>query len=88
MKTFVAPISTDGDIRIPDEIREHIGGDEVTFVVTDEGVVVLQPNAISLEGIFGPMPGHEGKIAYDRERNLSVIMRLNNAESFKKLLGA
>ncbi len=49
---------------IPKSIREHPGvgpGDEVDFIVRDDGEVVIQPATIDVEQLFGLVgrPGQE-----------------------------
>jgi AbrB family looped-hinge helix DNA binding protein len=90
VKTHVVPVSRDGVVTIPEDVRERLGvahGDPVQFVLQDDGVIELRPLTRSLDGVFGPMPSVAMVEGSNREVAIGHFMRLSNAESFKKLLG-
>ena len=87
MQRRVVPVSSEGVVTIPEEFRERLGGEFVEFVVRDDRTIEIRPAQVSLEGVFGPMPSIDREEGPDREVAIGYIMRLNNAEGFKKLLG-
>ena len=49
-------LSSKGQTVIPKPIREHLGvgpGDEVDFIVRDDGEVVIRPATIDVRELFG-----------------------------------
>lgn len=68
--TYVSPISSKGQVTIPQEIRERLGvgaGDRVVFVVEDDCTVIRpfhdDPDPFEkFRGILGPFPGGEAGI--------------------------
>jgi antitoxin PrlF len=68
--TFRSPISSKGQVTIPQEIRERLGvgaGDRIEFVIEDDRTVIRpsrdNPDPFEKQmGILGPFPGGEAGI--------------------------
>jgi antitoxin PrlF len=68
--TYTSPISSKGQVTIPQEIRNRLGvgaGDRIEFVVEDDRTVIRpsrdDPDPFEKQiGILGPFPGGEAGI--------------------------
>lgn len=89
MQKHVVPVSRDGVVTIPDEVRERLDGgsrESVEFVIRDDGIIEIRPPQATLDGVFGPIPSIEKEEEADREVAMGQFMRLSNAEGFKRIL--
>lgn len=90
MKQAVSTITSEGQVTIPTEIREHLGvdaADDVVFVIGEKGKVELRPVRPSLaqvrgvvptlqalEAVFGSVPALPGRETTDFEDQIRDAM--------------
>lgn len=72
-----AKITSKGQITLPKEIRDALGlraGDRVTFVLRDDGTVVMSPRKASLEQLFGRVkPQRQGVSLDDMQEAIDAV---------------
>ena len=71
-------LSSKGQTVIPKSIREHLGvgpGDEVDFIVRDDGEVVIRPATIDVEQLFGLLDRPGQKPVSVEEMNQAIRNR-------------
>jgi AbrB family looped-hinge helix DNA binding protein len=70
MREIDATITSQGQVTIPAEVRQHLGlkkHGKVTFII-EEGEVRLIPTKYTLESVRGAVPGIPGmSLDFDRE---------------------
>lgn len=80
MKEAVATITPEGQVTIPNEIREHLGvtaADQVAFVIDGKGKVELRATAQALkalEAVFGSVPALPDRKTTDFEDQIHDAM--------------
>jgi AbrB family looped-hinge helix DNA binding protein len=72
----IATLTTKGQVTIPKSVREllHVGaGDQVDFVVTDQGDVVVRSVSVDIRGLRGMLkrPGRR-RVSVD-EMNAAIL---------------
>ena len=85
METYIAPMSKDGQVTIPETIRRRLGmGDEnsVVFVLRDDGSVELRKKVPSLEDVFGSLPARPG-MSEDLEAEIEAAIEEHPASKYK-----
>jgi bifunctional DNA-binding transcriptional regulator/antitoxin component of YhaV-PrlF toxin-antitoxin module len=88
MKEILTDVRREGQVVIPEEVREYFGPDargQVAFVITDEGTVQLHT---LLAEIIGALRGATGSL--DRPllwERIEEIMREDRADQTAKKLG-
>lgn len=85
MKTYVAPMSEDGEVAIPETVRRRLGIEDersVVFVVRDDGVVELRRPSLSLDDVFGSLPALPG-MSEDFDVEIKAAMEEHFAEKYK-----
>ncbi len=85
METYIAPMSKDGQVTIPEMIRRQLGiGDEksVVFVMRDDGSVELRKKVPSLEDVFGSLPARPG-MSEDLEAEIAAAIEEPLASKYK-----
>lgn len=75
-----ATLTTKGQVTIPKEVREHLGvdtGDRVSFVVQDDGVVVVKPLTRHVSELGGLLyrPGRHPVSLADMDAGIAKRMR-------------
>ena len=84
MKEMVVTVSSKGQVVIPKEVRKHLGidrGDKITFVLDEEGKVVLKttkyPTVASLRGAAGKL---KAPLAWEEIRQIAREDHLKEIE--------
>lgn len=85
METYVAPMSKDGEVAIPETIRRRLrldDGASIEFVVRDDGSVEVRRAILSLEDVFGSLPALPGR-SDDFDVEIKAAMEVHFAEKYK-----
>jgi antitoxin PrlF len=65
MREFNATLTSKGQLTLPAEVRRELGvdkSDKVTFVIRDDGEILLRPAKLTIADLYGilpPLPGRE-----------------------------
>jgi AbrB family looped-hinge helix DNA binding protein len=76
----MATLTTKGQITIPKEVREHLGvdtGDRLSFVVQEDGTVIVRPIARHVRELGGLLqrPGHRPVSIREMDEGIARRMR-------------
>lgn len=85
METYLAPMSKDGEVTIPETIRRRLGIDDensVVFVMRDDGSVELRRKMLTLEDVFGSIPALPGT-SDDFDEEIKAAIEEYIAEKYK-----
>jgi len=75
-----ATLTTKGQITIPRDVREHLGvdsGDRVTFLIQDDGTVVVKPVTRHVRELAGLLhrPGQRARTTAEMDTGIAKRMR-------------
>jgi len=85
MEMYVAPMSEDGEVAIPETVRRRLGIEDersVVFVVRDDGSVEIRRKVLSLDDVFGSLPARTG-MSDDFDVEIKAAMEEHFAEKYK-----
>lgn len=77
MREIVSSVTSKGQVTIPAVVRKHLGvgtPDKITFVLTDDGQVALQPTKFTLQDLRGIVPALPGRVSSDFEDQIEEAM--------------
>jgi antitoxin PrlF len=76
-----ATLTTKGQVTIPKEVREHLGvdtGDRLSFVVQDDGTVIVKPITRHVRELAGLLHRPEQRPLSIREMDEGVARRMRS----------
>jgi antitoxin PrlF len=88
MRQFVSNVTSKGQVTIPAAVRRHLGvgtPDKITFVVEDDGHVVLQPTKFTLHELRGIVPAIPGRTTSDFDDQIEEAMEDEAARVVEKM---
>ena len=77
MRQFVSNVTSKGQVTIPAAVRRHLGvatPDKITFVVEDDGHVVLQHTKFTLRELRGIVSAIPGRTTTDFDDQIEEAM--------------